>query len=184
MIFPEYGFTIYWTIKYKQELYYTIKLVILELREQRWDLFITLQLLSEKADDQLTPSNKSEYLPQILQPWWVVTLFEEFPRNFSRIISCNWFLGNSREIPQNWSPRWEIFGGSQFWDSVSRNSWEILRNFSPRNSSEFLQKYSLEIPEKFLGLCHHVYGFFGEFIKRISFEKFSWLLLRKFLRNS
>ena len=24
-------------------------------------------------------------------------------------------------------------------------------NFSPRNSSEFLQKYSLEIPEKFLG---------------------------------
>jgi len=29
-----------------------------------------------------------------------------------------------------------------------------------------------EIPEKFLGLGHHVYGFLGEFIKIISFEKF------------
>jgi len=25
---------------------------------------------------------------------------------------------------------------------------------------------------KFIGLGHHVYGFLGEFIKRISFEKF------------
>ena len=117
-----------------------------------------------------------------------MTFFKEFPRNFSRIISCNWFLGNSREIPQNWSPRLEIFVGSQFWDSVSRNSWEILRNFSPRNSSEFLQNYSLEIPEKFLELCHHVYGFFREIIKRISFEKFLGISLefhtKKFLRNS
>ena len=29
-----------------------------------------------------------------------------------------------------------------------------------------------EIPEKFLGLGHHVYGFLGEFIIRISSEKF------------
>ena len=39
----------------------------------------------------------------------------------------------------------------------------------------FLIKFlriSPEIPEKFLGLGHHVYGFLGEFIKRISFEKF------------
>ena len=103
----------------------------------------------------------------------MATFFEEFPRNFSRIISCNWFLGNSREIPQNWSPRWEIFVGSQFWDSVSRISWEILRNFSPRNSSEFLRNTSPEITEKFLGLGHYVYGFLGEFIKRIrELEKF------------
>ena len=122
----------------------------------------------------------------------VVTFFKDFPRNFSRIISCNWFLGNSREIFQNWSPRWEIFVGSQFWDSVSRISWEILWNFSPRNFSEFLQNNSPEIPEKFLGLSHHVYGFLGEFIKRISFEKFlrnspdffsgnSWEILRTWL---
>ena len=96
----------------------------------------------------------------------------DFPRNFSRISSCTWFLGNSREIPQNWSPRWKIFAESQFWDSVSRNSREILQNFSPQNSSEFLRNTSPEIPEKFLGLGHHVYGFLGEFIKRISVEKF------------
>ena len=62
--------------------------------------------------------------------------------------------------------------GSQFWDSVSNNSREILRNFSPWNSSEFLRNTSLKIPEKFLGLDHHVYEFLGECIKRISFEKF------------
>ena len=111
----------------------------------------------------------------------MVTFFEEFPRNFSRIISCNWFLGNSREIPQNWSPRWEIFVGSQFWDSVSRISWEILRNFSPRNSSEFLRNTSPEITEKFLGLGHYVYGFLGELNKRIS--RNSWEFVRNFTRR-
>ena len=90
-----------------------------------------------------------------------------------QIINCNWFLGNSQEIPQNWSPRWEIFVGLQFWDSVSRNSWEILWNFSPQNSSEFFLNTSPEIPEKFLGL----YGFLGEFIKRISFKKFLGIFL-------
>ena len=102
----------------------------------------------------------------------MVTFFEEFPRNFSRIISWNWLLGNFREIPQNWSPRWEIFVGSQFRDSVSRNSWEILWNFSPQNSSELLGNTSLEIPEKFLGIGHHVYWFLGELNKRINIETF------------
>ena len=37
---------------------------------------------------------------------------------------------------------------------------------------EFHLITSPEIPEKFLGLDHHVYGFLGEFIERISFEKF------------
>ena len=111
-----------------------------------------------------------------------------FPRNFSRIISCNLFLGNSREIPQYWSPRWEIYWGSQFWDSVSRNSWEIPRNFPPRNSSEFLRNISPEIPENFLGIGHHVCGFLGEFNKRIGFEKFLGISPefhpKKFLRIS
>ena len=40
-----------------------------------------------------------------------------------------------------------------------------------KNSSEFLRNASPEIPEKFLELGHHVYGFLGEFMKRISFEK-------------
>jgi len=41
----------------------------------------------------------------------------------------------------------------------------VLRlNFSPQNSSEFLRNTSPEIPEKFLGLGHHVYEFLGEFI--------------------
>ena len=118
----------------------------------------------------------------------VVTFFEEFPRNFSRILSCNWFLGNSREIPQNWSLRLETFVGSQFWDSVSRNFGEIPRNFSLQKSSEFLRNTSPEIPEKFLRLGHHVYGFLGEFIKRISFEKFLRISLKfhpkKILINS
>ena len=103
----------------------------------------------------------------------MVTFFEEFPRNFSRIISWNWLLGNFREIPQNWSPRWEIFVGSQFRDSVSRNSWEILWNFSPQNSSELLGNTSLEIPEKFLGLGHHVYWFLVELNKRINSTNFN-----------
>jgi len=37
---------------------------------------------------------------------------------------------------------------------------------------EFLRNTYPEISEKFLGLGHHVYGFLGEFIKSISFEKF------------
>jgi len=45
-----------------------------------------------------------------------------------------------------------------------------------------------EIPEKFLGFCHHVYGFLEEFIKRISFEKFLGISLefhpKKILRIS
>ena len=118
------------------------------------------------------PSNKSKEFPKILQLWWLWRISEEFLENSS----CTWFLGNSREIPQNWSPRWEIFAESQFWDSVSRNSREILQNFSPQNSSEcFPTKFlriSPEIPEKFLGLDHHVYRFLWEFIKRISFGKF------------
>jgi len=105
----------------------------------------------------------------------VVTFFEEFPRNFSR---------NSPELV----PKMRDFCGSQFWDSVSRNSWEIPRNFSPGNSSEFLQNSSPEIPEKFLGLNNHVYRFLGAFIKWISFEKFLGispeLHLKKILRIS
>jgi len=46
-----------------------------------------------------------------------------------------------------------------------------------KNSSEFLRNASPEIPEKFLELGHHVYGFLGEFIKRISFEKFLGIFL-------
>ena len=86
------------------------------------------------------------------------------------------------------------------WDHIFEiQFWEILRNFSQLNSSEFLQNTSPEIPEKFLGLGHHVYGFLEEFIQELvsrnsweflpNFtqkkpENFSWLLLRKFLRNS
>jgi len=53
-----------------------------------------------------------------------------------------------------------------------KNSLEILWNFSPGNSSKFLCNTSPEIPEKFLGLGYHVYGFLRELMKRISFEKF------------
>ena len=58
--------------------------------------------------------------------------------------------------------------------TVLRLSFEKFRI----NSQEFFPTKFLrifwnpEIPEKFLGLGHHVYGFLGEFIKRISFEKF------------
>ena len=59
------------------------------------------------------------------------------------------------------------------------DSSEILEKF-PRigpQDERFLWYHSLktqfrEIPEKFLGLGHHVHSFLGEFIKRISFEKF------------
>jgi len=118
----------------------------------------------------------------------MVTFFEEFPWNFSRIISCNWFLRNSREILQNWSTRREIFVGSQCWDSVSRNFWEILQNFSQQNSSEFLRNTSKEIPEKFLGVGHQVYRFLGELNKRINFDTFLGISPefhpKKFLRIS
>ena len=87
-------------------------------------------------DFSIIPSNKSEKFSQILQLWW---------------LSLKNYRGISREISHNWSPRWEIFVGSQFWDSVSRNSeefcgekflrisqecfsgnsWEILRTWSP-----------------------------------------------------
>ena len=95
------------------------------------------------------------------------------------------------------------FKGNLLRELVSRNSWEFLRNFTPRKFWEFLLITSPEIPEKFLGLGHQVYGFLGELKKRISFEEFprnSWeflwnffkeipknfsgIFLRKFLRNS
>ena len=131
------------------------------------------------------PSNKSEEFPQILQPWRLSL------RNFWGISWESFPVTDSSEILEKFpriGPQDERFVGSQFWDSVSRNPWEILQNFSPQNSSEFLQQYSVEIPEKFLGLCYHVYGFFREFIKRISFEKFLGISPefhpKKFLRNS
>ena len=54
---------------------------------------------------------------------------------------------------------------------VLRNSWEILQNYSQRNFWEFLRNTSLEIPEKFSGLGHQVYGFLGQINKRITFLK-------------
>jgi len=74
-------------------------------------------------------------------------------------------------------------------DPFLRFSFEkFFVTFSPRNSSVFLWNTSLEIPEKFLGLGHHVDGFLGEFIKRISFEKFLGIstefYLKKILRIS
>ena len=87
----------------------------------------------------------------------VVTFFEEFRRNFSRIISCNWSLGNSREIPQNWSPRWKIFVRSQFREIPEKffgiSTHKIPQNFSgipefPRNSWENLRNSSQELVRK------------------------------------
>jgi len=43
---------------------------------------------------------------------------------------------------------------------------------------------SPEIPEKFLGLGHQVYGFFGKLNKRINFEKFPRISLEFYSRNS
>ena len=67
-----------------------------------------------------------------------------------------------------------------------RNSWGILRYFSQRNSWEFPQNTSPEIPEKFSGLGHQVYGFLGELNVRINYEKLleisAEFSLKKFLR--
>ena len=108
--------------------------------------------------------------------WIVQTTNSPKPSNKSEKFPVT----DSSEIPQNWSPRWKIFVGSQFWDSVSinsekfcgENSSEFLRNTSP----EILRNTSPEIPEKFLGLGHHDYGFLGEFIKRMVSRK-SWKFL-------
>jgi len=50
------------------------------------------------------------------------------------------------------------------WDhSFKTQFWEILEKFR-----EILWG---KIPQNFLGLGHHVYGFLGEFMKRINFKK-------------
>ena len=70
----------------------------------------------------------------------------------------------------------------------SQNPMTGSRSKYSSQVTKFLQKYSLKIPEKFLGLCHHVYGFLREFIKRISFKKFLGISPefhpKKFLKNS
>jgi len=56
--------------------------------------------------------------------------------------------------------------------TVLRLSFEKFQRYSQEIFPTKFLRISPEIPEKFLGLGHHVYGFLGEFIKRISFEKF------------
>jgi len=62
------------------------------------------------------------------------------------------------------------FKGNLIRKLISTNSWEFLWNFTPRNSLEIFLIAFLEIPEKFLGLGHQVYGFLGELNKKISFN--------------
>ena len=98
---------------------------------------------------QRYPSNKSEEFPQIHQPW-VLSL-----RNFQGISRESFPVTDSSEIlekfprigPQDERFLWDHSFETQFREIPEKFSG----NFSPRNSSEFLQKYSLEIPEKFLG---------------------------------
>ena len=52
------------------------------------------------------------------------------------------------------------FLGNLLREVVSINSWEFLQNFTPRNSWEILLTTSPEIPEKFLGLGHHIFWLF------------------------
>ena len=121
------------------------------------------------------PGNKSEKFPQILQPRWfsLKNFWGISQESFPVIDSSEIFKKFPRIGPQDN----RFFLESQFWDSVSENSWEILWNFSPQNSSEFFQNNSPDIPENFLGLSYHVYWFLGEFIKRISFKKFLGIFL-------
>ena len=106
-------------------------------------------------------------------------------RNFPRFSNCGDFLWRISEeflenqflhfIPRKFSrnspelvPKMRDFCGI----TVLRLSFEKF----PRNSSAFFPtkflRISPEIPEKFIGLDHHVYRFLWEFIKRISFGKF------------
>ena len=64
------------------------------------------------------------------------------------------------------------FKGNLLRELISRNSWEFLWNFTPKNSWKILLNAYLEIPEKFLGLGHQVYGFLGEL------NKSNWHLFR------
>ena len=70
---------------------------------------------------------------------------------------------NSQEIPQNWSPKWEICVGSQF--------REIPEQFLGIFPHKISQNTSPEIHKKFQVLGHNVYGLLRECIERISFEK-------------
>ena len=94
-------------------------------------------------------------------------------RNFPKFSKCGEFfwriseefletfpVTDSSEILEKFpriDPQDKIFGKSQFSDSLFEKFLRISPNISP------------EIPEKFLGLGHYVYGFLGELDKRISF---------------
>ena len=83
--------------------------------------------------------------------------------------------------PQDERFLWDHSFKTQFWEILEK-FWEILWG---------------KIPQNFLGLGHHVYGFLGEFMKRINFKKIlkispdyfsgnSWEILRTWspsLRN-
>ena len=113
----------------------------------------------------------------------MVTFYEEFPRNFSRIISCNWFLGNSSQelVPKmrdfwgiivlrnSWEFLWKFLRNSLDLDSIfyrfsvkfiKRNSFKKFLGISPEfHPKKFLRNACPEIPEIFLGFGHQVYGF-------------------------
>ena len=57
--------------------------------------------------------------------------------------------------PQDERFLWDHSFKTQFWEILEK-FWEILWG---------------KIPQNFLGLGHHVYGFLGEFMKRINFKK-------------
>ena len=132
------------------------------------------------------PGKKSEEFLQVLQFWWLVLkIFREISRE-QVLVSDSW------EILRNWSPILEIFKGSEFWELISRNSWNfLLKNFLEYfsgNSSElsgiFPRHISGIILRKFLRnsqvLFTNFTDFFGELNKRHSFEKFLWISLEFF----
>ena len=124
------------------------------------------------------PGKKSEEFLQVLQFWWLVLkIFREISRE-QVLVSDSW------EILRNWSPILEIFKGSEFWELISRNSWNfLLKNFLEYfsgNSSElsgiFPRHISGIILRKFLrnsqDLVTNFMDFLGELNQRHSLEKF------------
>ena len=103
------------------------------------------------------PGNKSKEFPRILQPRWLSL------RDFRRISREPFPVTGSSEILEKFpriGPQDERF----LWDhSFKTQFWEILEKFR-----EILWG---KIPQNFLGLGHHVYGFLEEFMKRINFKK-------------
>ena len=114
----------------------------------------------------------------------MTTFSVEFPRNFWRTITCNWFLRIFRKIQQNWFLKIRDYLGIRvLWLSFEK----FLRNSPELFSKKFMRitlEYFFGNSWEFSGLVHQINRFSGEINKRINWRSSGEFLQNFFPRNS